>query len=219
MAFDPQLIGQLIATPKFQKDFGNAYEDGYIIAAPWQTGLNMGAPIGQVFGAFFAGIFMERIGLKKSFAACNLLIIGCVFIQFFARSLAVLLVGEILAGLVLGCFVVIAPAYASEVAPLALRGPITASINLCFATGQLIANGTVDGTQKLSTHWAYSIPFSIQWLWPLIIIVGYPFAPERCGTFSPVIQKPLAKSFQSLVASATWTSRGSRKRSSSPVVF
>lgn len=179
----------------------------------------MGAPIGQVFGAFFAGIFMERIGLKKSFAACNLLIIGCVFIQFFARSLAVLLVGEILAGLVLGCFVVIAPAYASEVAPLALRGPITASINLCFATGQLIANGTVDGTQKLSTHWAYSIPFSIQWLWPLIIIVGYPFAPERCGTFSPVIQKPLAKSFQSLVASATWTSRGSRKRSSSPVVF
>jgi hypothetical protein len=43
VAFDPQLIGQLIATPKFQKDFGNAYEDGYIIAAPWQTGLNMGA--------------------------------------------------------------------------------------------------------------------------------------------------------------------------------
>jgi hypothetical protein len=53
-AFDPQLLGQLYATAAFQRDFGYRFEDGYIVSAPWQTGLSMGSPIGQVVGAFFA---------------------------------------------------------------------------------------------------------------------------------------------------------------------
>lgn len=58
-AFDPQLLGQLYATPAFQKDFGYEYEGEWIISAPWQTGLSMGNPIGQVVGAFFASYPME----------------------------------------------------------------------------------------------------------------------------------------------------------------
>ena len=103
---------------------------------------------------------------------------GCVFIQFFARSLPVLLVGELLGGLILGTYAIIAPAYASEVCPVALRGVLTAYINLCFVMGQLIANGVTAGTSQLSSHWAYSAPFAIQWLWPLIVLLGLPFAPE-----------------------------------------
>lgn len=53
-AFDPQLLGNLYATPAFQKDFGYLYNGNYIISAPWQTGLSMGSPIGQVVGALFA---------------------------------------------------------------------------------------------------------------------------------------------------------------------
>jgi len=82
----------------------------------------MGSPLGQVVGAFFASYPMERFGRKYTFGACVILTTGCVFIQFFARSLAVLLTGELLGGLVLGCYVVISPAYASEVCPVALRG-------------------------------------------------------------------------------------------------
>lgn len=44
--------------------------------------------------------------------------------------------------------------------------------------GQLIANGVLAGTSKLDTHWAYSAPFAAQWLWPLIIFIGLPWAPE-----------------------------------------
>lgn len=54
-AFDPQIVGNLFAVGAFQKDFGYKFEDGYIISAPWQTGLMMGSPIGQVVGALFAG--------------------------------------------------------------------------------------------------------------------------------------------------------------------
>ncbi|KXS94500.1 hypothetical protein AC578_4506 [Pseudocercospora eumusae] len=177
-AFDPQLLGQLYATPAFQKDFGYEYQGEWIISAPWQTGLGMGNPIGQVVGAFFASYPMEWFGRKKTFGVCVILTAGFIFIQFFARSLPVLLVGELLGGLVLGTYATIAPTYASEVCPVALRGLLTSYVNLCFVIGQLIANGIIAGTSQLDTHWAYSAPFAAQWFWPLVILVGWPFAPE-----------------------------------------
>jgi len=140
--------------------------------------LGMGNPIGQVVGALGAGYPMEWWGRKKTFAACVILTAGCIFFQFFARSLPVLLVGELLGGLVLGTYATIAPAYASEVCPIALRGVLTAYINLCFVMGQLLANGVIAGTSQLSTHWAYSAPFAVQWFWPLVIITGVYWAPE-----------------------------------------
>ena len=178
-AFDPQLLGQLIAQPKFQRDFGYNFEGKWIISAPWQTGLLMGSPIGQVVGAFFAAYPMEWFGRKKTFGGCVILTAAFIFIQFFARSISVLLAGELLGGLVLGTYAVIAPAYASEVCPIALRGVLTSYVNLCFVIGQLIANGIIAGTAKLNTHWAYSGPFAAQWFWPLVILIGLPFAPER----------------------------------------
>jgi len=139
----------------------------------------MGSPIGQVVGAFFAAFPMEAYGRKKTFGACVVLTTGCVFIQFFARTLPVLLVGELLGGLVLGTYAVIAPAYASEVCPLALRGVLTSCTNICFVVGQLLANSVIAGTHVLDSHWAYSGAFAAQWVWPLVIFVGLPFAPER----------------------------------------
>jgi SP family general alpha glucoside:H+ symporter-like MFS transporter len=121
---------------------------------------------------------MDWYGRKKTFAVCVALTGSFIFIQFFARSLPALLVGELLGGLVLGAFPVIAPTYASEVCPVALRGILTSYVNLSFVTGQLIANGVIAGTSKLSSHWAYSAPFAAQWIWVLVILIGIPFAPE-----------------------------------------
>ena len=138
----------------------------------------MGSPVGQVVGAIFAAYPMDYFGRKRTFATCVLLTMCLIFIQFFSRSLAVLLAGELLAGLVLGMFVVIAPAYASEVCPTALRGHLTAYVNLCFVMGQLLANGVTAGTSKRSDHWAYSIPFALQWFWILLLLPGMLFIPE-----------------------------------------
>lgn len=178
LAFDPQLLGNLYATPQFQRDFGYEFNGEYIISAPWQTGLSMGNPVGQVVGALVSAYPMDKFGRKWTFGVCVMLTAALVFIQFFARSLPVLLVGELLGGLVLGCYVVIAPAYASEVCPLALRGHLTSYTNLCFVMGQLLANGVTAGTSKLTDHWAYSIPFALQWFWILVILPGLAFIPE-----------------------------------------
>ncbi|KAI1766477.1 general substrate transporter [Hypoxylon sp. FL1150] len=178
LAFDPQIIGNMFAMPQFQKDFGFELDGEYVIPASWQTGLSLGNPIGQVVGALFSAYPMERFGRKWTFFACILLTAGLVFIQFFARSLEVLLVGELLGGLVLGCYVVIGPTYASEVCPMALRGYLTSYTNLCFVTGQLLGNGVTAGTAQLETHWAYSIPFALQWFWVVVIVPGIFFIPE-----------------------------------------
>lgn len=184
-AFDPQVMGNLFAIPAFQNDFGYLFDGQYIISAPWQTGLLMGVPIGQVVGSLFAGYPLEWFGRKKTFGTCVIGTIGCIFIQFFARSLGVLLAGELLGGLILGFYAVITPAYASEVCPVPLRGILTANINLCIVIGQLLANGICAGTQNLDSHWAYSAPYALQWLWPAIILLGLPFAPESiCKSIS-----------------------------------
>jgi MFS family permease len=122
----------------------------------------MGNPIGQVVGALAAGYPMEWYGHKKAFNACVVMVAGLVFIQFFARSLRVLLAGEHLTGLVLGAFVVIASAYASEVTPLAMRSVSTSYANMCFVTGQLLGNAVTAGTKNLDSHWTYSTPFLLQ---------------------------------------------------------
>jgi len=71
-AFDPQLLGNLYATPSFQKDFGYLFEGSYIISAPWQSALGMGNPIGQVVGALTASYPMEKWGRKKVLRYLNL---------------------------------------------------------------------------------------------------------------------------------------------------
>jgi SP family general alpha glucoside:H+ symporter-like MFS transporter len=176
---------------------GYLYEGSYIVSAPWQTALGMGNPIGQVVGALAVGYPMEWCGrkwvplasplfsknhqlilLSQTYAVCVFGTACFIFMQFFARTVEVLLVGELIGGLILGTYTTIAPTYASEICPIALRGHLTSYINLCFVMGQLLANGVIAGTSQLSSHWAYSAPFALQWLWPLIILIGIPFAPE-----------------------------------------
>lgn len=101
-----------------------------------------------------------------------------IFIVFFADSAAVLLVGQNLCGLSWGVFATIAPAYASEVCPTNLRGYLTMYVNLCWAIGQFIAAGVLYALIDRPDEWAYRIPFALQWIWPVPLIVVCFFAPE-----------------------------------------
>jgi SP family general alpha glucoside:H+ symporter-like MFS transporter len=101
-----------------------------------------------------------------------------IFIVFFASSPVVLLVGQILCGLSWGVFAIVGPSYASEVCPTNLRGYLTTYVNLCWAIGQFIAAGVLEGLIHRQDQWAYRIPFAIQWIWPLPLMVVCFSAPE-----------------------------------------
>jgi SP family general alpha glucoside:H+ symporter-like MFS transporter len=71
-----------------------------------------------------------------------------------------------------------APAYASEVCPMALHGYLTVYVNICWGFGQLIAAGVLSGVSGVETKWAYKLPFAIQWVWPIPLFIVLFFAPE-----------------------------------------
>lgn len=98
--YDTRLLGSLIAQPAFQKAYGKptGKKGAYSISAPWQSGLVNGSNVGQLMGLVVGGSMSERFGFRKTMMIALIIIPAVVFIQFFATSLAVLEVGQILLG-------------------------------------------------------------------------------------------------------------------------
>lgn len=112
--------------------------------------------------------------------ACHLLHISCiaVAVQFSAQNRPQILVAELINGVVLGAYPVIAPTYISEVTPVKLRGIGAAFVNLSFVIGQLVASGVLAGTEGRQDRWSYDILFACQWIFPIVILIALPFCPE-----------------------------------------
>lgn len=125
--YDVVLISSFYAQPSFARRYGeyDAASNSYQVSAPWQAGLSNAVAVGTIIGAFANGYFTNKFGYRKVLLCSLLLIVAFVFIPFFSPNLPVLLVGEFLCGLPWGVFATLAPAYASEVCPMALRGYLT----------------------------------------------------------------------------------------------
>ncbi|KAI7538712.1 sugar porter family MFS transporter [Hortaea werneckii] len=177
--FDIALISSLYAVPAFQQRFGDRQDDGsYEISAAWQSGLSNGALIGEIFGLFLTGIIAERIGYRKTMIGALVLLTGFIFLLFFAQSLPMLLIGEILCGLPWGTFQTLTTTYASEVCPVALRPYLTTYVNLCWVIGQFISSAVLKGVSGEDGSIGYKLPYGLQWIWPFFLIFGIALAPE-----------------------------------------
>lgn len=124
------------------------------------------------------GQLCTRFGYRKVMCVSLVFMAAFIFITFFANSLAVLLVGQILCGFSWGVFATVGPSYASEVCPTNLRAYLTTYVNLCWAIGQFIAAGVMESLINRPDQWSYRIPFAIQWIWPVPLIVGCYLMPE-----------------------------------------
>ena len=62
--------------------------------------------------------------------------------------------------------------------PVPLRCYLTTYVNLCWVFGQLIASGVLRGLLSTTSQWGYRIPFALQWMWPVPLIIGCLLAPE-----------------------------------------
>ena len=96
----------------------------------------------------------------------------------FAPNRVVLLIGELLCGVPWGSFSTLAEAYTSEICPLTLRGYLTTYINLCWVMGRFISSGVLVGVEGITTQWGYRLPFAIQWVWPIPLLIATLLAPE-----------------------------------------
>lgn len=211
--YDIVLIFSFFAQSAFAKKYGDYIpsSDSYQISASWQAGLSNAVGVGAIIGAFANGYFTHKFGYRKVLLASLASIVAFVFLTFFAPNLPVLLVGELLCGIPWGVFATLAPAYASEVCPMALRGYLTVYVNLCWAFGQLISAGVQSGFSSNTTQWAYRIPFAIQWVWPIPLFFVLYFAPEspwhlvRAGKYDEAEQSVIRLSSSTQRASAKQT--------------
>ncbi|KAI4864733.1 sugar transporter [Hypoxylon rubiginosum] len=178
--YDLALLGSLYASPMFNKKFGtyNEANGKWAVSAAWQSGLSNGARAGEIFGLVLAGWVSDRYGYKMTTIWSLILMIMFIFVLFFAPNIKVLVVGEVLCGIPWGAFQSVTPAYASEVAPVVLRPYLTTFINMCWVIGQFFAAAVNKGSVNRPDEWAYRIPFGVQWVWPVPILVGLIFAPE-----------------------------------------
>jgi SP family general alpha glucoside:H+ symporter-like MFS transporter len=177
--YDLVLMGSFYAVPSFAKKYGHRLPDGtYQLTAAWQSGLSNGASVGSILGLFLNGIISERYGYKKTIIGALVLISALVFIPFFAQNVETLLVGQIFMGIPWGVFQTLTTVYASEVCPTQLRGYLTTYVNMCWIFGQLTASGVLRALVSRPDEWAYRIPFALQWIWPVPLIIAISFAPE-----------------------------------------
>lgn len=61
---------------------------------------------------------------------------------------------------------------------MAMRGYLTTYVNFCWGLGQEIGIGVIMSMLKREDEWAYRIPYALQWMWPVPLIIGVYLAPE-----------------------------------------
>ncbi|TLS31313.1 hypothetical protein PpBr36_02457 [Pyricularia pennisetigena] len=178
--YDLALLSSLYNSPVFNQKYGelNPETGKWVISAAWQSGLSNGARAGEILGLILAGWASDRWGYRVTTMLALVLMIAFIFVLFFAPNVEVLVLGEVLCGIPWGAFQSVTPAYASEVAPVALRPYLTTFINMCWVVGQFLAQAVNYNSIRRTDEWAYRIPFGVQWVWPVPILAGVWFAPE-----------------------------------------
>ncbi|KAF2633329.1 maltose permease MAL61 [Macroventuria anomochaeta] len=177
--YDVCLLNNFFAFPQFKRKYGEQLPDGtWEIPAPWQAGLSNGVIVGEIIGLFLNGWISEAIGYRYTVMGCLFLLICFTTIFFTAQTVVHLLVAEILCGIPWGVFQTLTITYASEVCPVALRGYLTTYVNFCWGLGQVIGIGVIRSMVNREDEWSYRIPYALQWMWPVPLIIGVFLAPE-----------------------------------------
>ena len=109
------------------------------------------------------------------------------------------LAGGLVQGLPWGVFQTLAISYAADLCPTHLRGMwllsvtqsvpfgeeaneyivyMTSWVNMCWVIGGLLSTGILRGLFNIDGQWGYRIPFALQWVWPIPIIIGTLVCPE-----------------------------------------
>jgi SP family general alpha glucoside:H+ symporter-like MFS transporter len=95
-----------------------------------------------------------------------------------------LVVGQALEGVPWGFFIANAPAYASEIVPLSLRGACTATLQMSWSIGSIIVAAATYSYNKRDDEWAWRVPLALQWIFPVSTpvyqLTVYSFRARSC---------------------------------------
>jgi len=179
-SYDVFLIGNFVALPAFVNQYGviNPATGLKVIATKWQSALQVSGQLGALIGVFLAGPLTSRIGYRYATLTGLMLLNVFIFIFYFAHSLPVIFVAQLLEGLPWGIFIANAPAYCSEIVPIKLRAPATQMLQMFWAIGSIIVGAVTYRYNTRLDAGAYKIPIALQWMFPTPLAILIFCAPE-----------------------------------------
>lgn len=149
-----------------------------VIETKWQSALQMAGQLGALIGVFVAGPLTSRIGYRWATFTGLMVLNGTIFISYFADSLPLYFVGQLLEGISWGVFIANAPAYCSEIVPMRLRAPATQVLQMFWAIGSIIVGAVTYVYNPRLDPSAFRIPMAIQWMFPTPLAILIFLAPE-----------------------------------------
>jgi MFS family permease len=142
-SYDVFLIGNFVALPAFLKEYGIFDEPSqtWTLEPSWQSALLVSGQLGALIGVFVAGPLTSRIGYRYATLTGLMLLNAFIFVFYFASSLPIIFLAQLLEGIPWGIFIANAPAYCSEIVPIKLRAPATQMLQMFWAIGSIIVGG------------------------------------------------------------------------------
>ncbi|KAL4749563.1 general substrate transporter [Aspergillus terricola var. indicus] len=156
---------------QFKKDFG-VYDSAtgeWYIPSTWQSIATGTSTAGLAMGALVSGFIGNRIGRVKTFFVSG----ACTFGSYWQ-----LMVGRIVNAVSLGIVCNVVPAYQSECAPVKIRGSPINIYQFSLLTGGTLIQAANWGLNERSDQWAYRVVIILQFIVPVLLLVGSYILPE-----------------------------------------
>ncbi|KAJ9611497.1 hypothetical protein H2200_004681 [Cladophialophora chaetospira] len=181
LGFDFGIAGTATAFPAFQQKFGIPYPSqpsGYLIPATWQSGWSGASSGGDIVGVLLAGQIADWIGRKPCLGIGAILTATGVGVQLGSHDWKVFLAGRLINAIGFGMVFLMSPVWIGENVRPEVRGFFLCLVNGSIVLGQFILSLAAYGTQKMKGKWSYETLIILQFVFIIILMVGYPFFPE-----------------------------------------
>jgi MFS transporter, SP family, galactose:H+ symporter len=155
------------ALPLIQDDLGLSTIESEIITS-WVT-------LGALFGALVAGWMADRLGRRWTAVTAGLLFAGGALVETVAPGAGLLTVGRVIVGFGVGLASVVAPLYAAEMSPKAVRGRFVSTYQLAITVGIFLAY-LADDALTSSDRWR--LMFALGVIPGVLLVVGFLIMPE-----------------------------------------
>lgn len=177
--YDQIANGAAISMPSFLLYFGAMTPAGEpYLPSIWTSLWTAMSNLMQAIGGILIGTISDRLGRKWSIIGSCAISAAGVAIQFTSNSRGMLLAGKMVNGFAIGAILAAATAWASEIAPLRLRGPIQSAIVLFTVLMQALGLVVIrQNIANIETS-AFREVFAIQWAFCALTAILFFFVPE-----------------------------------------
>ncbi|PMD44964.1 MFS general substrate transporter [Hyaloscypha variabilis F] len=178
--YDTIANGATIAMPSFEMYFGKYDPIRKILYLPsiWTSLWNSMSGLGQVLGSAAAGPLSQNVGRRYAGIAFAAVTIVGVSLQYVATSKGELLAGKMINGVAVGGLISVGTTYASEVAPIRLRGLLLSGLAFFVVVMQAMGLGVVRAFVPDLRPLAFRTAFALQWLVGGLPMIAFFLVPE-----------------------------------------